>query len=281
MRSRPDCCTTWVSCSWRRRSPRSTSRSSMEAEPHRTLRVRDRARTPRRASRHARRLPARHGGSEPHPRGRADAPRHPVVLPTPLTPGTAVALGDLLAHAVDPDPLGTARNAPGLISAMRDPRWPVWVRTGAHAVGVGAREVECGHSSPGTACRDWCHPPRVHRSSRHLPSGSRMIHAPHDAADTSPRDFRRAPPRAATAVVVRAPARHRRGGQARRHRGCSASCRSPAGRRTSRTPASSRRSSRCRSGGCSASRSTGRANELKDAHGEIERVRRSTGNSWR
>lgn len=50
----------------------------------------------------------------------------PVVLPTPLTPGTAVALGDLLAHAVDPDPLGTARNAPGLISAMRDPRWPVW-----------------------------------------------------------------------------------------------------------------------------------------------------------
>ncbi len=50
----------------------------------------------------------------------------PAVLPTPLSPAAAVALGDLLAHAVDPDPLGTARHAPGLSTAMMDPRWPVW-----------------------------------------------------------------------------------------------------------------------------------------------------------
>ncbi|MBI5170273.1 MAG: HDOD domain-containing protein [Candidatus Eisenbacteria bacterium] len=50
----------------------------------------------------------------------------PLVLPTPLTPGSAVALGDLLAHATDPDPTGTSQSAPGLPAAMRDPRWPVW-----------------------------------------------------------------------------------------------------------------------------------------------------------
>ncbi|MCC6650933.1 MAG: HDOD domain-containing protein [Candidatus Eisenbacteria bacterium] len=50
----------------------------------------------------------------------------PAVLPTPLTPSAAVALADLLAHAIEPDPRGSARSAPGLIGAMRDPRWSNW-----------------------------------------------------------------------------------------------------------------------------------------------------------
>jgi HD-like signal output (HDOD) protein len=50
----------------------------------------------------------------------------PAVIPTPLTLSTAVALADLLAHATEPDPRGTARSAPGLLNAMRDSRWPIW-----------------------------------------------------------------------------------------------------------------------------------------------------------
>lgn len=50
----------------------------------------------------------------------------PAVIPTPLTPAAAVAISDLLAHAIEPDPRGTARNAPGLSAAMRDPRWNGW-----------------------------------------------------------------------------------------------------------------------------------------------------------
>ncbi|MFN8587117.1 MAG: response regulator [Candidatus Eisenbacteria bacterium] len=50
----------------------------------------------------------------------------PTVLPTPLTPNVAVALADLLAHATEPDPLGTARTSPMLHIATRDPRWGGW-----------------------------------------------------------------------------------------------------------------------------------------------------------
>ncbi len=50
----------------------------------------------------------------------------PQALPTPLTPNTAVALGDLLAHAIEPDPLGSARTSPMLHVATRDPRWGGW-----------------------------------------------------------------------------------------------------------------------------------------------------------
>ncbi|MCC6653472.1 MAG: HDOD domain-containing protein [Candidatus Eisenbacteria bacterium] len=50
----------------------------------------------------------------------------PETIPTPLSANAAVTLADLLAHATEPDPRGSAHSAPGLISAMRDPRWSGW-----------------------------------------------------------------------------------------------------------------------------------------------------------